>query len=427
MNEELYGLLGLDPEKIRQQQMTQGLLNAGLQLLAGSGYSPVRRTTGELLGQAGMAGMQGYQQAGESAIDRAIKGMQVQQMVQKQRETQRLQQLGSQLVQPQKAMVPSTDAEAQEGGFYGEQGVNVLPTRMGMNQDVMRQLMTTPAGMEYLSNVVKTQRELAGKTEVIEIYSPSGQAMKVRYNVDTGEYTPIGNAKAEPFVQVDRGNVIDLLTPSGKLIGSLPKGAAPVAPSFTETNTGQILNTRTGQILNPVDAQGNPIVIDQTAKASEDERKSAGFYLRMADATNTFNKPLTDTKGNPILGKNGKPVLLKDAAEKPELLPSVVGGLLPDWAGGKAAENALTSSIRQQYQQAQENWVTANLRPESGAVIGPEEMKKEIRKYFPQIGDSNAVIRQKEESRKVTEEAIRRRAGRALAPQAKQRNVTVDY
>ena len=91
MNEELYGLLGLDPEKIRQQQMTQGLLNAGLQLLAGSGYSPVRRTTGELLGQAGMAGMQGYQQAGESAIDRALKGMQVKAMMDKQRQQQAIQ------------------------------------------------------------------------------------------------------------------------------------------------------------------------------------------------------------------------------------------------------------------------------------------------------------------------------------------------
>ena len=83
MNEELYQLLGLDPEKIRQQQMTQGLLSAGLQLLAGSGYSPVRRTTGELLGQAGAAGLGAYQQAGESSIDRALKQMQIKQMMER--------------------------------------------------------------------------------------------------------------------------------------------------------------------------------------------------------------------------------------------------------------------------------------------------------------------------------------------------------
>jgi hypothetical protein len=424
--QNIMGLLGMDEEKVRQQQLQSGLLSAGLQLLAGSGYSPVRRTTGELLGQAGAAGMQGYQQAGESAIDRAIKGMQVQQMVQKQREAQRLQQLGSQLVQPQKAMVPSTDAEAQEGGFYGQQGVNVLPTRMGMNQDVVRQLMTTPAGMDYLSNVVKTQRELAGKTEVIEIYSPSGQAMKVRYNVDTGEYTPIGNAKAEPFVQVDRGNVIELRSPSGNIIGSLPKGAAPTAPSFTMTDAGQILNTRTGQVTTPTDAQGNPIIVDQSAKATEGERLSSGFYMRMADASNTFRQPLKSPDGKPIT-RGDKVLTLEDVASKPEVFAEVVGGLIPDWLGGKAAQQFATSPLREQYEQAQENWVTANLRKESGAVIGPEEMKKEIRKWFPVVGNSAEVIEQKRKARQVAEESMRKNAGRALSVQSKQRNVTVDY
>ena len=80
MNEELYGLLGIDPEKLRQQQQQQGLLAAGLQLLAGSGYSPVRRTAGELLGQAGAAGLGAYQQAGQSSIDQALRSMQIQMM-----------------------------------------------------------------------------------------------------------------------------------------------------------------------------------------------------------------------------------------------------------------------------------------------------------------------------------------------------------
>lgn len=289
----LLDILGVDKEKLRQQQQTQGLLNAGLQLLAGSGYSPVRRSTGELLGQAGMAGMQAYQQAGESAIDRAIKGMQVQQMVQKQKETQRLQQLGSQLMQPQKAMVPSTDAEAQEGGFYGQQGVNVLPTRMGMNQQVASQLMSTPAGMEYLSNVVKTQRELAGKTEVIEIYSPSGQPMKVRYNQDTGDFTPIGGAKAEPFTQIDLGNMVELRTPSGKVVGRLAKGAAPTAPSYSFNEaTGLVMNTKTGQMEQPRDLAGNVIDTSQFKKMSEGEQKQFTGVQNTRNAISEFRSEL---------------------------------------------------------------------------------------------------------------------------------------
>jgi hypothetical protein len=151
MNEELYGLLGIDPEKLRQQQLQSGLLSAGLQLLAGSGYSPVRRTTGELLGQAGAAGLGAYQQAAEGAIDQALKGMQIREMQTRQKEAERLRQArqtfedriaaatGTQKV------VPSTDAEAQEGGFYGQQGVNVLPTRQVTDQGAADR-----AVMEYL-------------------------------------------------------------------------------------------------------------------------------------------------------------------------------------------------------------------------------------------------------------------------------------
>lgn len=74
----LLDMLGIKQEDLRRQQQTQGLLAAGLQLLAGSGYSPMRRTTGELLGQAGATGLGAYQQAGETAIDRALKQMQIQ-------------------------------------------------------------------------------------------------------------------------------------------------------------------------------------------------------------------------------------------------------------------------------------------------------------------------------------------------------------
>jgi hypothetical protein len=426
MNEQLIGLLGLDPEKIRQQQQMQGLLSAGLNILSAAGPSRTPTSLGQIVGQAGMAGLQGYQQAGESAIDRAIKGLQVSDVIRRQQEAQNVRNLAGQLYRTEQTPLTSTDVEAQAGGFYGQPGVNAPQTRQVLNQSIVNQLMSTPAGMEYLTSRVKAQRELAGKTEVVEIFSPTGQPMKVRYNVDTGDFTPLGGEKAEPFVQIDRGNAIELRRTSGQLIGTLSKGVAPVAPSFTMTDFG-VLNTKTGQVVPPTDAQGRPIAIDPTIKASEDERKSAGFYLRMRDATNTLNSPITDAKGDPVL-KDSKPVLLKDAAEKPELFAEIVGGIIPNWMGGQAAQNFATSSLRQRYQQAQENWVTANLRPESGAVIGAEEMAKEIRKYFPQIGDSPDAIRQKEESRKVTEEAIRRRAGRALGSTTQeQRNITVNY
>lgn len=84
----LLSALGINPEDLRRQQQQAGLLSAGLQLLAKSGYSPVRQTTGQLIGEAGMAGVQGMQQAGDTAIDRALKGLQVQQFVNQQKREQ---------------------------------------------------------------------------------------------------------------------------------------------------------------------------------------------------------------------------------------------------------------------------------------------------------------------------------------------------
>lgn len=61
----------------------------------------------------------------------------------------------------------------------------------------------------------------------------------------------------------------------------------------------------------------------------------------------------------------------------------------------------------QQYRQAGENWIRANLRRESGAVIGADEMAAEFRVYLPQPGDSPAVISQKADARARAEQAMR--------------------
>jgi hypothetical protein len=66
------------------------------------------------------------------------------------------------------------------------------------------------------------------------------------------------------------------------------------------------------------------------------------------------------------------------------------------------------------YRQAQRNWVSANLRAESGAVLNEKEVGDEIRKYFPEYGDPVEVIAQKAAARRQAEAAMTARAGGAL-------------
>ena len=69
------------------------------------------------------------------------------------------------------------------------------------------------------------------------------------------------------------------------------------------------------------------------------------------------------------------------------------------------------SPAQQVWLNAAQQWVRAKLRRESGAVIGDDEMSKEIQTFFAQPGDSESTIRSKAYARKVAEDALRMGAG----------------
>jgi len=66
----------------------------------------------------------------------------------------------------------------------------------------------------------------------------------------------------------------------------------------------------------------------------------------------------------------------------------------------------MQSSVYQQVDQAQNEWIRAKLRKESGAVIGKDEMEQERATYFPEPGDSEQVIAQKRAARVEATEAM---------------------
>lgn len=90
----------------------------------------------------------------------------------------------------------------------------------------------------------------------------------------------------------------------------------------------------------------------------------------------------------------------------------VVGGLL-----GTAA-NAALSDNSQRAEQAQRDFINAVLRQESGAAIGESEFTNARRQYFPQPGDSQAVIQQKAANRRLAVQGLQNNAGPAARPAA---------
>lgn len=88
------------------------------------------------------------------------------------------------------------------------------------------------------------------------------------------------------------------------------------------------------------------------------------------------------------------------------------------WGIGGALEtvgNVMLPQNAQKVEQSQRDFVNAILRQESGAVIAQSEFDNAQKQYFPQPGDSQAVIEQKRKNRKTAIEGLRVMAGPAAA------------
>ena len=126
---------------------------------------------------------------------------------------------------------------------------------------------------------------------------------------------------------------------------------------------------------------------------TEGQSSSAGYVARMLTAEGNYGK----------IGKDGRPTIGSELAANLPL------------TGGLAGPYVRTEN-QQLARQAQEEWVRAKLRKESGAAIPPDEMDREIKTYFPQPGEPDSVAKQKAQSRRQAQASMSSAAGRAPIP-----------
>lgn len=165
-------------------------------------------------------------------------------------------------------------------------------------------------------------------------------------------------------------------------------GAEPTAVADPSSPTGV-------RFVRKDQAVGQAAPPAASAKPAEYERAAKGYFDRMQAAEAIMAE----------VGPKGVPTEVTEAVGA---LP-----LIGDYARRK------TMSVEQQrFRQAQEDWVRAKLRKESGAVIGAKEMADEIRTYFPMPGDSPEVIAQKAQARQIAIGGMRDMAGATVPPSA---------
>lgn len=152
-------------------------------------------------------------------------------------------------------------------------------------------------------------------------------------------------------------------------------GGAPLSPAAPSPPTPPQAPERTGML--PLTAP----------KVTVDESKAGGFADRM-----TQSGKLIDTYGN--AGLNAFDQSITNS-------PYVPGFIA----------NSLVGDDFQKYDQARRDFINAQLRRESGAVISPDEFDNANRQYFPQPGDKPEVLEQKRKSRETVINAMIRDAG----------------
>jgi hypothetical protein len=414
------GLLGMSQADIarnRDDAQAQALYALAGRLFQGG-------NTGASIAEGLQLGQKAYKGGMQGVLQEQLQNVQLQDMIRKRQLEQQ------QLAEQQRIQGVIQGAVTKPQEIYGE---DIMGQRQGEGmtaggfdlQRAMPQLMASPEGRKALTELIASQKAMAGETTTL-----AEGANLIRVNPFTNKVETIaqGAPKREPvpteiaqyklaqsqgfegnfldfekskkgFTYQDAGNAIIQLDSSGKEVSRIPKGRAPEGPvSFQAIETDQGLmafNPRTMGMTPVLGADGKPLT--KSGKPTEGETNAAGFASRMVAAESITSKLAT---GNaPKFGEAITSIIPLIGKAIPEVIPQAVGGLSPE---------------RRQYLQAANNFIRANLRKESGAAIGADEWTAEFINYFPQYNDDEQTIKQKAIFRNILTQNMIGSAGKSF-------------
>jgi len=193
--------------------------------------------------------------------------------------------------------------------------------------------------------------------------------------------------KSDEGVPIDimsGGKAMKIMSRSGRIIGESPRVTQePLVP--VKQNDGTVIYMPRSQAIG--EQVGTATSSDKPL--TEFQAKDVGYGTRAQQAHDILNK----------VGVNYSPAKL-NAATSVENVPGI------GWAA-----NAALGDTEQSVGQAQRNFINAVLRQESGAAIASSEFNNARKQYFPQPGDSDSVIAQKQANRERVIESFKIGAG----------------
>jgi hypothetical protein len=383
------GLLSEDDmSSLRTQALASGLLSAGAAFSRAGAPSLMPQGSGFTDALQGF--QTGYQGQVDSALQNMLRATQVQELVRKQKEAQQLKQLYASAATPKYQTIPGVQTP--------------IPSDVGFEYPAVTQAPATQklVGYDYDLAKIIPMLQASGNFGAIKDIAESTKSLRQSGLMGGGQApspfaayaqatSPQVRTLASQLEQGFKTGVIDEET-AYKRLDSL----ARMEDSYVSRQiaSGERMDARQAA------AAERELRRTEGGKPTESEQKAAGFAQRM------------ELSNELISGLEGK--IVKQGQDPNIMFPTATSqafGAIP--LVGDYARTKFTSTEQQQYRQAQENWVRANLRKESGAVIGADEMNAEIKTYFPQPGEMPEVIAQKNIARQVTQEAMKTAAGKS--------------
>ncbi len=376
----------LDPEQMQaaeQRAQNSALINTFFSVLQASRGQPGqgRPGIGQIVGQAGPVGLQAYQQSFDKTLTDALKGLQVKDLITKQREAQQLRALLPQVFQTTRAPSQTIyDVEGETTVPGAVTGVKIDPARL-------QALMMIPGGAEAVRGLAETQklvRQAGLTTGAQEAPSPFAPYLTAQ--------SPEVRKLAETYDKALKSGGLDDET-AYKRIESLGK--------MEDSYVARVESATDRRIAREEAREERRITREQAAKPTEGEKKTATLAGRL-------EKSLTDLEK---IGEENPKAL------SPEVTPSLLqSGLLSYIPGSEMIAGKISSSDRLRAEAAQLDALDAALTLGTGAAYTKEQLRGYAKAYFPQIGDTPEVIAEKNDRFANIVRLARSQAGTAYVP-----------
>jgi hypothetical protein len=370
------GLLGEDElSRLRQQAQEQGTLNTAMALLQAGAPSRTPGGGALAIAQGLQQGQQAYRQALNQGLQEKMAGLQVQDLMRKRQEEEAVRRFLPQIMQPGQVTEQLT--------MYGQ------PTQ-GVIRDDEGNLM--PGG-----GVMRTQQ-------------PS--------TINRDALQQLALAAPEQFAKLSAS--LKALQPEYKAVGDYLYEISPYGGEAKQVATGgkkAILTGEESNIALRLFGTNDPEALKEIP-GSSDAIEKASIALKKAGAT-TLNMPTGEERKAAVLANRmnfGVQQMNQAIGQDPSAaMPNTAAEAARFFTRTEFIPNKLNTEQRQIVEGAQLDILDAALTLGTGAAYTREQLEGYRKSYFPQLNDTAATVKSKQDRLQNLLESAQIASGRAVS------------